>query len=63
MNMLTLFVVVAVVATIVSLASGISSMAFNGEVGHRTSAQWMIWRVVFQAAAFMLILLTMLAPS
>jgi hypothetical protein len=63
MNMLTLLVVVAVVATIVSLASGISSMAFNGEVGHRTSAQWMIWRVVFQAAAFVLILLTMLAPS
>lgn len=62
MNMLTLFVVVAAVATIVSLASGISSMAINGEVGHRTSAQWMIWRVVFQAATFVLILLTLLAP-
>lgn len=62
MNMLTLFVVVTAIATIVSLASGISSMAFDGEVGHRTSAQWMIWRVVFQAITFVLILLTLLAP-
>ena len=63
MNMLTLLVVVAVVATIVSLASGISSMAFDDEVGHRTSAEWMIWRVVFQAAAFVLILLALLGPG
>ena len=63
MNMFTLFVLVAVAATLVALASGISSMAFGGQVGHRTSAQWMIWRVVFQAAAFVLILLALLAPS
>ena len=63
MNMLTLLVVVAVVATIVSLASGISSMAFDDEVGHRTSAEWMTWRVVFQAAAFVLILLALLGPG
>ena len=63
MNMLTLLVVVAVVATIVSLASGISSMAFDDEVGHRTSAEWMIWRVVFQAAAFVLILFALLSPG
>ena len=63
MNMLTLLVVVAVVATIVSLASGISSMSFDDEVGHRTSAEWMTWRVVFQAAAFVLILLALLGPG
>ena len=63
MNMPTLLVVVAVVATIVSLASGISSMAFDDEVGHRTSAEWMTWRVVFQAAAFVLILLALLGPG
>ena len=40
MSILTLLVVVAAVAVIVSLATGISSMAVNDEVGHRTSAQW-----------------------
>lgn len=60
MNMLTLLVVVAAVATIVSIAFGISSMAYNGEVGHRTSAEWVTWRVVFQAAAFALIVIALL---
>ena len=62
MNMLTLFVVVAAAAAIVSLISGISAMVHNGEVGHRTSAEWMTWRVAFQAAAFVLILLALLGP-
>jgi hypothetical protein len=62
MNMLTLLVIVAAVAAIVSLVSGISSMTYNGQVGHRTSAEWMTWRVVFQAAAFALILLALLGP-
>ena len=62
MNMLTLFVVVAAAAVIVSLASGLSAMVHNGEVGHRTSAEWMSWRVGFQAAAFALIVLAMLGP-
>ena len=62
MNMLTLFVVVAAVAVIVSLASGIVAMVHNGEVGHRTSAEWMTWRVALQAAAFVLILLALLGP-
>jgi len=62
MNMLTLLIAVAVVAVVWSLVSGISSMASNGEVGHRTSAEWMTWRVVFQAAALVLILLALLGP-
>ena len=60
MSILTLLVIVATVAVIVSLATGISSMAFNDEVGHRTSAEWMTWRVVFQAAALALIVLALL---
>lgn len=60
MSIPTLLVVVAVVATIISLASGISAMAHNGEVSHRTSAESMTWRVVFQAAAFALIPLALL---
>ena len=62
MNMLTLFIVIAAVAVVVSLASGISAMVHNGQVGHRTSAEWMTWRVAFQAAAFVLILLALLGP-
>lgn len=63
MNILTLLVFVAMLATLASLASGIASMAYDGEVGHQSSAQWMVWRVVFQAAAFLLILLALFASS
>ena len=59
MSILTLLILGAAVATVVSLVAGITSMARDGEVGHRTSAQWMIWRVVFQAAALVLILLAL----
>lgn len=60
MSMFTVFILVAAVATLVSLASGISAMVHNGEVGHRTSAEWMTWRVAFQAGAVALILLALL---
>ena len=60
MNMFTLFVLVALAATIVSLVSGISSMAVGHEIGHRSSAQWMNLRVVFQGIALALILLALL---
>jgi hypothetical protein len=43
-----------------SLASGIYSMAHDGEVAHLRSAQWMVWRVVLQGAAFLLILFALL---
>jgi len=47
---------------IVSLVMGVSSMATDGEIGHQTSAKWMTWRVVFQAAALALIMLAILGP-
>lgn len=55
MSPLSLLVFVAALAVVASLASGLYSMAHDGEVAHQTSAQWMVWRVVFQAAAFLLI--------
>lgn len=55
MSPLSLLVFVAALAVLASLASGLYSMAHDGEVAHQTSAQWMVWRVVFQAAAFLLI--------
>lgn len=56
MQIFTLLVMAAMVATVASFATGIASMACDGEVGHQSSVQWMGWRVVFQAAAFLMIL-------
>lgn len=56
MDLLTILILLATFATIVSLASGVTSMAYGGEVAHRKSAEWMVWRVAFQALAFVLIL-------
>jgi fatty acid desaturase len=60
MNMFTLFVLLAVAATIYSVVCGISSMAVGHDIGHRSSAQWMNLRVVFQGIALILILLALL---
>jgi hypothetical protein len=56
MSPVKLLVFVAALAVLGSLASGLYSMAHDGEVAHQSSAQWMVWRVGFQAAAFLLIL-------
>lgn len=56
MSPVKLLVFVAALAVLGSLASGLYSMAHDGKVAHQTSAQWMVWRVVFQGAALLLIL-------
>ena len=55
MNLLTVLVLLAALATIASLTSGIVSMARDGEIAHQSSAEWMVWRVLFQAVALILI--------
>ena len=57
MSFFVTVVLAAVLATLVSLASGLASMATGHEVGHLDSAHWMVSRVAFQAAAFLLVLL------
>jgi hypothetical protein len=59
--MMMLFFIAAVLAVIGSLVLGITAMGRNGEVMHRTSAQWMTMRVVFQALAVGILLLMLLA--
>ncbi|MFN7087972.1 MAG: twin transmembrane helix small protein [Burkholderiales bacterium] len=59
MNLLTMLVLVATLATIASFISGIVSMTHDSEVAHRNSAEWMGWRVAFQAAAVVMILLAL----
>jgi hypothetical protein len=61
MSMITVMVLAALLATIGSLAAGITSMATNGEVGHQRSEQWMGWRVGFQAVALLFIVIALLA--
>lgn len=59
MNILTVAVLVAMLATIASFASGITSMAYDGEVAHRKSGEWMIWRVALQGVTVALLLLAL----
>lgn len=61
MTVLTLAVILAALLTIASLVAGVSSMVHDGEIGHLSSAEWMVRRVGFQAAAFILILLSFFA--
>ncbi|HSN21510.1 MAG TPA: twin transmembrane helix small protein [Usitatibacter sp.] len=63
MQPITWLVLAAVTATILSLASGMLSMIRDGEVAHYGSAQWMGWRVGFQALAVVLILLALQGSS
>jgi hypothetical protein len=56
MDIVTLAVFLAVGAVIFSLTSGIVAMAHDGQIGHQSSAQWMGWRILFQAVALILLL-------
>ena len=40
-----------------------TSMAYNGQVAHRSSVEWMGWRVAFQAAAFLFIMLAFVGSA
>jgi hypothetical protein len=63
MDILTALVFAAVLATIVSLVSGITAMAYDGEVGHQSSAKWMNWRVGFQALALLAVVLAIFSSG
>lgn len=56
MSFFAVVVLATVFATAVALASGISSMVTNHQVGHADSVHWMIRRVEFQAVAILLVL-------
>ena len=63
MSFFTVVVLAAVLATVVALVSGISSMATDHQVGHLDSAHWMVRRVAFQSVAFLLVLLATYVTS
>jgi Hypoxia induced protein conserved region len=59
MTIMSLLLLAAVSGVIGSLIMGITAMATDGPVGHRSSAQWMTMRVIFQGVALALVLLTL----
>jgi len=60
MSLMTMAIVTTLLATIYSLIGGLAAMVAGGEAGHRTSEQWMIRRVAFQALAVALLLIAAL---
>lgn len=60
MTMLTLLIILALVATVVSLGLGIGSMAQGGTFDTRHATQFMSARVGFQGLAIIFILIAFL---
>jgi len=57
---MTLFVMLALVATVASLILGISSMAQGGEYDRVHGTRYMVMRVVAQGAALLFLVLAMM---
>jgi hypothetical protein len=60
MTLLNVLVVVALIATVVTLFSGIASMAHGGEYDARHSTQFMLARVGAQGLALALLLIALM---
>ena len=60
MSLMTAFVMVAALFTVISLFNGITSMAHGGPEDDRLSPLLMFKRVAWQALAFVFILLALL---
>jgi len=56
MNILTVFIIVALLATIVTLGIGLSSMAHGGEYDKEHSEQFMFARVGMQGITVILLI-------
>lgn len=61
MSLMTAFVMVAALFTVISLFNGIASMAHGGPEDDRLSPLLMFKRVAWQVLAFLFILLALLA--
>lgn len=63
MSIFGVLALIAALAAVISLGSGIIAMANDGEFEQRTSQTWMGLRVAFQAAALVLIVVSMVLAS
>lgn len=59
MSVLTTVIVVALVLTLITLITGIGSMAHGGEFDEKHSTQFMLARVVMQGVTLLLLLLAL----
>lgn len=59
MNLLTLLIMAAAAATVVSLVSGLRAMTHADAVSDDSSDRWMVWRVVFQGITLALLALAL----
>ncbi len=59
MTMLTIIIILALVATIVSLGWGLGSMAHGGTYDSKHSGQLMSARVIFQGIAIVLMVIAL----
>lgn len=59
MTILTAMILLAVMAAVASLGFGVAAMMSGEQVNHQCSAEWMVWRVSFQALAFVMILMAL----
>ncbi|HEC29007.1 MAG TPA: twin transmembrane helix small protein [Gammaproteobacteria bacterium] len=56
MEIMTILIILALIATIVSLGWGVGSMAMGSDFDHKHDVQFMSARVGFQAIAIVLLL-------
>ena len=63
MNLLTGLVLAAALGAAYALAAGTAAMARNGDVAHVDSKSWMVWRVAWQAAAVLLIMVGVIGTA
>ncbi len=61
MNIFALFVILAMLATLVAFGLGIISMVRGGEFDQTHSTQYMGWRVGLQGLTFVLLLIALYA--
>jgi len=59
MDILTLLIVLALLATVVSLGLGVRSMAKGGEYDQSHGTQFMLMRVAFQGLALVLLVIAL----
>ena len=60
MDVFALFVILALLATVVTLGMGIRSMARGGDYDQAHDTQFMTWRVILQAVTFVLLVLALI---
>ncbi|MCW8955917.1 MAG: twin transmembrane helix small protein [Gammaproteobacteria bacterium] len=58
MNILTVLIILALIATIISLVLGLRSMGKGGEYDKQHADQFMSMRIIFQGIALVLLIIT-----